>query len=192
VANNNARFEFNKEDFLKQKFYLDIELSSKVHAQDLEKHFSIWFTKYKNGDIVEVPLLYNLKTDNPDSEGGVKKFSIVSDWIDRPASDRKIYYKITSGLSPVKGNLNLSDDYENYFKQEQLKYIDFNKIDWVFLDGKFKAVVSLNSPVELDILNKSLTIIDKLGHSIPNQANICSHKPSTLRSINIMCLFCFT
>ncbi|MCP3921465.1 MAG: alpha-2-macroglobulin family protein [Desulfobacterales bacterium] len=166
VVSSSARFEFNEKDILKQKFYLDFELSDAVKDEDLRKHFSIWYKKRKsNGSYVEVPLLYNLQ--NMDSGSKLlRKFSVVSKWIDRPASDRRIEYKITEGISPFKGNLNMANSYSSYFYQEKPKHIRLNYVNWRFADRKYKAELTINAPVEPEVLSRYLTIKDRRGKKL--------------------------
>ncbi len=161
VVKANARFEFNRKDILKQRFFLDIELSEPVYDKDLRRHFSIWYNKRKDKKtIIQVPLLYQLQTQRAKlgTSRGIRRFSVVSDWMDRPAKDRKIQYKITAGLNPVKGDLNLSQDYSGYFYQERPKHIYFSKVNWQWKDRKYTAVLSFNAPIEPDVLKQFLTI----------------------------------
>ncbi|MFH0924113.1 MAG: MG2 domain-containing protein [bacterium] len=95
------------------------------------------------------------------SKGTIQKFSVVSDWIDRPADDRKILYKITAGLKPIEGNLELESDYDNYFLQEKPKYITLRRIDWEWKDQRYKAILALSAPVEPEKLKFFLTITQK-------------------------------
>jgi uncharacterized protein YfaS (alpha-2-macroglobulin family) len=157
VVKTNARFEFNEKDILKQRFFLDIELSEPVYDKDLRRHFSIWYDKIKDKKTIQVPLLYQLQSKTGPSRG-IQKFSVVSDWIDRPAKDRKIQYKITAGLKPAIGDLNLAADYSGYFYQEKPKYIAFNRINWQWKDRKYKAVLSFNAPIEPRVLKRFLTV----------------------------------
>ena len=162
VLKTDARFEFDKKNILKQRFFLDIELSEPVLEKELRRHFSIWFNKQKDWKtIIQVPLLYHLQTSKEPTPG-IRKFSVVSDWIDRPANDRKILYKITAGLNPVIGGLNLSRDYSGYFFQERPKYINFNGVEWEWKDRKYTVILSFNAPVEPEVLKQFLSIGKKV------------------------------
>jgi uncharacterized protein YfaS (alpha-2-macroglobulin family) len=158
VVKTGARFDFNKKDILKQRFFLDIELSEPVDARELRRHFSIWYDKYtkKSKTTIQVPLLYKLQAKQ--AAQGIRKFSIVSDWIDRPAADRKIEYKITGGLNPLEGNLTLSDDYTGYFYQEKPKHIRFTQVKWQWSDRRYRAILSFNAPIEAEVLRDFLTV----------------------------------
>ncbi|MCP4146632.1 MAG: alpha-2-macroglobulin family protein [bacterium] len=152
-----ARFEFNKKDILKQRFYLDMELSEPVLEKDLRKHFSIWYKKIKGSSEIQVPLIYQIEAKK-ESSPGIRKFSVVSDWIDRPARDRRIYYEISAGLKPVKGDLDLAANYSGYFTQERPKYLSMNDLKWEWKDRKYRAIVTFNAPVEPGVLERFLRV----------------------------------
>lgn len=159
VVKTNARFTFDEKNILQQKFYLDMELSTSVKEEDLKRNFTIWYDKTTDDKKqIKVPLLYSLETENNGNEQGIRKFSVVSDWIDRPANDRRIYYQIAAGLKPVVGNLELLSDYRSDFLQEKPKHIRLDNINWVWQDNRYKAVVNFNSPIEPDRLEKFLTV----------------------------------
>ena len=159
VVKTDARFEFDRKNILKQKFYLDIELSAPVDEQELRKHFNIWYNRITNENTdIQVPLLYKLQADATPAGRGIQNFSVVSDWIDRPADDRKIEYTISGGLNPIDGNLKLAEDYSGFFYQEKPKHIRINRLNWVVKDRKYEALLSLSAPVEPDVLKEFLTI----------------------------------
>lgn len=158
VQKSKARFDFDKNNLLKQRFYLDMELSTDVNADDLRKHFSIWYKTKKDGESIQVPLIYKLETEEGKKSKVVRKFSVASDWIDRPASDRRIYYKITQGIMPVKGNLGLESAYMSDFLQEKPKNIIQRGVNWQWKDGFYKAIFSVNAPVEPNVLKKYLKV----------------------------------
>lgn len=175
VKNTNARFDFDKSNLLKQRFYLDIELSSAVKAKQLRKHFSIWYQTTKKGARIKIPLIYKLKNQTTESKGIIRKFSVVSDWIDRPASDRRINYTITKGLMPVKGNLGLDYTYVNNFLQEKPKNIYAQSVSWQWKDGAYKGILSLNAPVEPDVLKQFLRI-SRGKHTLNYELNVNSSR----------------
>lgn len=189
VVKANARFDFDRKNILKQRFFLDIELSEPVAAQELRRHFSIWYKKYTNdGKTIQVPLLYQLQARRPAAAANqaqaaaaepkhIQKFSVVSDWIDRPAADRKIEYKITAGLDPIVGKLNLSDDYSGYFYQEKPRHIRLNRVKWQWIDGKYRAIISFSAPIEPEVLREFLTVkkvIDGKDKKLEYEASVNS------------------
>lgn len=159
VKHVNARFEFNEKDLLKQRFYLDINLSEPVKASELRKRFSIWFNKAVNGKNVEVPLLYTLKNRTGESEETIQEFSVVSDWIERPATDRQIHYKIMSGLEPIHGNLKMTVDYASTFSQEKPKHIRILSQNWQWQGKYYAAILALSSPVDPEKLKQFLAVL---------------------------------
>jgi len=161
VRDANARFEFNEKDLLKQRFYLDISLSEPVQAAELRKRFSIWFDKIVDGKRVEVPLLYTLQNKDGESAEVLREFSVVSDWIERPASDRRIYYKILGGLAPIQGNLSMAADYASDFLQEKPKYIQVTSSSFVWQGKHYAAILSLSAPVNPEKLQQFLTVKSK-------------------------------
>ena len=169
VKQSNARFDFNKDDLLKQRFYLDIELSLAVNEQDLRKHFSIWYQKTDGNVNIQVPLIYTVKKDPGESNNQIQKFSVISEWIDRPSLDRRIYYTITKDIMPVEGNLGLQSTYTGDFLQEKPKNISLQGIQWKWKDGAYQGIISINAPVEPVELKKFLHIYlkdKKLKYSI--------------------------
>lgn len=158
VQNTSARFDFDKKNLLKQRFYLDIELSAAVKADQLRKHFSIWYQIYKNNEQIKVPLIYTLQSLDGKKNKTIQKFSVVSDWIDRPAVDRNINYTITKGLMPATGNLGLDYAYSNNFLQEKPKNIYAQGVRWDWKDGAYKGLFSINAPVEPEVLKQFLSI----------------------------------
>lgn len=154
-----ARFEFNKQDILKQRFFLDLSLSAPVDEKLLRKHFSIGYNKIgEKGERIEVPLLYHLQTGERSVGGGVNDIAVVSDWIDRPSQDRQINYVITHGLKPVVGNLDLASDYTNFFLQEKPKHISLNTIQWRWDGRRYAAVLSFSAPIPPEDLKSALKV----------------------------------
>jgi len=158
VEQINAHFEFNEKDLLKQRFYLDVTLSDAVAMDELRKRFNIWFNKTVEGKNVEVPLIYSLKKSDDSARGDVRAFTVVSDWIERPATNRTIYYKINGGLAPVAGNRIMLNDYASDFLQEKPKHIQLNGSDWSWQGKYYSAIVTLSAPVEPDKLSRFLTV----------------------------------
>ncbi len=164
VVSSSARFEFNEKDILKQKFYLDMKLSAAVKETDLKRHFTIWYEKNTDeGKVVNVPLLYSFQSIDKNEKGEMQEFSVVSDWIERPANDRRIYYQITRDLNPVVGNLPLATDYRSDFLQEKPKHINIHNVQWKWEDSRYKAFISLSAPVEPDRLKKFMSIGTDFG-----------------------------
>lgn len=174
VVDSYAGFEFNKKDFLKQKFYLNIELSEPVTEEVLKKHFSIWYQKGSS----EVPLLYTLDAKKTEGGKGVQTFSVKSDWVERPAEDRRIYYKISEGLSPLVGNRSLLTDYQSDFLQEKPKYVKIKGIDWEKEGSTFFAILSLNAPLNPDVLDKHLDVREGSNHPVPTELSVANSNSS--------------
>lgn len=160
VQSSSARFDFDPKDFLKQRFYLDMELSVPVKVDVLERHFTIWFTRTNDeGKSIDVPLVYKIEKTGDSDEGLVRRFSVVSDWIDRPAEDRRIQYRISKGLEPSIGNRPLQSDYENYFLQEKPSHISIRGLEWKEKDGRYHAALDLSAPVNPDRLAEFMTMV---------------------------------
>jgi len=175
VQHASARFDFDKKNLLKQRFYLDIELSATVKSNDLRKHFSIWYHTEKNGEQLKIPLIYKLEAKGSTSNEIVREFSVVSDWIDRPATDRRIYYTITEGIMPIKGNLGLDSPYANNFLQEKPKNISLQDIRWQWKDGVYKGLFSINAPVEPKVLKRFLKVT-RQGNNISYELSVTSSR----------------
>ncbi|MCP4699224.1 MAG: hypothetical protein GY862_20600, partial [Gammaproteobacteria bacterium] len=159
VKQAKTRFEAAKDNFLKQRFLLDIELSAAVSKQMLRKHFSIWHKSYDDkGKLLRIPLSYTLQTGETDAAESVSAFSVESDWLDRPSQTRQIHYRIAAGLSPVQGNLNLPEDYQNFFLQESPRYIQIKKITDSSKKGISKVTLTLNAFIKPEDLRQYLQI----------------------------------
>ncbi len=175
VQRANARFDFDKDKLLKQRFYLDIELSVAVKSEALRKHFNIWYKTEKDGEQIKVPLIYKLETKGGRSNEEMREFSVVSDWIDRPATDRRIYYSITKGIMPVIGNLGLDSTYVNNFLQERPKNISLQNVRWKWKDGEYKGLFNINAPVEPEVIKQFLKVIQN-GENINYELSVDSSK----------------
>ncbi|MCP3954346.1 MAG: alpha-2-macroglobulin family protein [Desulfobacterales bacterium] len=165
VASSNARFEFDEKNVLKQRFFIDLRFTTPVKLADVEKNFTIWYSKYTDSGYVNVPLVYSLESEGtPEATTAIR---VESDLIDRPAEDRRIHYKIASGITPVEGNMTMVSDFQRDFLQERPKQLGFTGVQWDYRDLRHVARVFLNSPVEPDKLKQFLKVKSYRGESIP-------------------------
>ena len=156
VETSDASFTFDENNILKQRFSIDIKLSTEANKDELARNFSIWFDKETEDGKVKVPLLYKMEAEG---EGSATRHLIInSELIDRPSSDRRIYYKINNGIKAIKGDLPLASDFHSDFLQEKPKYLRINNVNWQHKDYKHYAKLYLNSPVDPERLKKFLLI----------------------------------
>lgn len=184
VQSANARFEFNEKDLLKQRFYLDIVLSEPVQASELRKRFSIWFNKVVDGKRVEVPLLYTLQNRSGKTSDVLREFSVVSDWIERPANDRRIYYKILKWLDPIQGNLKMDSDYASDFLQEKPKHIRITSGSFAWQGSHYDGVLSLSAPVNPEKLQQFLMV--KSGDKVMEDITVSIHPTGAQGQFNYL------
>ena len=190
VKNSEARFEFDENNLLKQRFFLDVELSTEVTEEDLRRHFTIWYEKSVDKKTVKVPLTYKVQARSENTRHGISSFSMVSDWIDRPADDRRIHYQVTKGIKPIVGNLDMAQDYVSNFLQEKPKYINIQYVQWAWKDGQYTAKLTLNAPLEPEKLKPFLTINHAKGSALAYDLTVASnHRGSNTFSYDVTAEF---
>jgi alpha-2-macroglobulin len=158
VQQSQALFEFDEQNPLKQRFLIDIELSEWTRFDELEKRFTLWTNNEVDGKTVEVPLIYKLTTEEPKDR--VRHFRVVSDYIDRPDEDRRVYYQVEKGIPALGGNATMYADYRSDFAQEKPKFIRLKTVTYSRQDGRFRAHLNLSAPVEPEKLHQFLSIIN--------------------------------
>lgn len=158
VKNSQALFEFDEKNPLKQRFLIDIELSEWTTFDEVEKRFTLWTNNMVDGKSVEVPLIYQVTTQEPKNR--VRNFRIVSDFVDRPDHDRSVYYQIEKGVPAVGGNATMFRDFHSDFLQERPKFIQINNVSFYRQDGHFSARVGLTAPIEPAKLRDFLTVAE--------------------------------
>lgn len=167
IQSSRARQVVNEDNPLQQRFYIDFDFSEPVHQADLKAKFSFWFNRYEKGGSVEVPIIYKL--DLGKKTGGQKgydRLSVVSDWLERPAQNRSIYYRIAGGLKPVVGELALERDYQSDFLQEKPRRIAVQRFTWDLKNRIYAAQLVLNAPVTPERLEKVLEVRQG-DHQVP-------------------------
>ncbi len=161
VKSAEARQVVNEEDPLKQRLYVDFAFSEPVLEEQLKAKFNFWYQRTDAGSAVDVPITYklDLKKSNPEQEG-YDQVSVVSDWLERPARDRRIFYRIFQGLSPVVGNRSLKATYQSHFLQEKPKKIVMPRFRWVLKNRIYEAELALSAPVEPERMEQSVQVIE--------------------------------
>lgn len=151
-----------EDDPLKQRLYIDFELSEPVSEADLKAKFSFWYERPETGGNVEVPITYQLDlSKRAEGQTGYDRVSVVSDWLQRPAQNHRIYYRIAKGLKPIVGSLALQTDYQSNFLQEKPRKIAIKTLRWTLKDRVHSASLTLNAPVTPEKLERALVIRSK-------------------------------
>ncbi len=163
VKNSNALFEFDEKNPLKQRFLIDIELSEWTTFDEVEKRFSLWTNNTVDDKTVEVPLIYRVTTT--EAHNKVRNFRVISDYIDRPNENRKVYYQIEKGVPAVGGNATMYDNYTSDFAQDKPRFIEIKSIYYSRKEGRFNARLSLNAPVTPEKLKQFLSIDEEGSQS---------------------------
>lgn len=158
VKQSVALFEFDEKNPLKQRFLIDIELSEWTHFDEVEKRFTLWTNNIVDGKTVEVPLIYNVTTEEPQDR--VRHFRVVSEFIDRPDKDRRVYYQIEKGVPAINGNATMYENYRSDFAQERPKFVQIKRLRYARQEGRFSAQLRLSAPIEPKKLHEYLTVID--------------------------------
>ncbi|ASP37879.1 hypothetical protein CHH28_03955 [Bacterioplanes sanyensis] len=158
VKESQASFEFDDENPLKQRFLIDIELSEWTTFDEVEKRFTLWTNNVVDGKTVEVPLIYNITTEQPKNK--VKNFRVISDFVDRPNENRRVYYQIDKGVPAVGGNATMYNNYASNFLQEKPRFIDIRSIYYRHQNNRFNARLRLNAPIEPEKLKRFLTVAE--------------------------------
>ncbi len=158
VKNSQALFEFDENNPLKQRFLIDIELSELTSFEEVEKRFTLWTNNRVDGKTVEVPLIYHVTTEEPKNR--VRNFRVVSDFVDRPDEDRRVYYQIEKGVPAIGGNATMFRDFNSDFLQERPKFIKFRKVSFSRQDGHLSAHLELTAPIEPARLHDFLTVTE--------------------------------
>lgn len=156
VKNSSALFEFDEKNPLKQRFLIDIELSEWTNFEEVEKRFSLWTNNTVDDKTVEVPLIYKVTTTEPHNKA--RNFRVISDYIDRPHEDRKVYYQIEKGVPANGGNATMYSDYVSDFAQDKPRFIKIESVDYSRKEGRFSANLVLNAPVTPEKLKQFLKI----------------------------------
>ncbi len=175
VKDSQARFEFDENNLLKQRFILDMNLSTAVTEEDLRRYFTIWFDKAVDKKVVKVPLTYKIQAHSDANQVGIKSFSMESDWLDRPADDRRIHYQVTKGIKPIVGNLDMAQDYASSFLQEKPKYIKIQSVNYKWKDGRYNAKLTLNAPIDPEKLSRHFSIKQASGKTLPFDITVASN-----------------
>jgi uncharacterized protein YfaS (alpha-2-macroglobulin family) len=156
VKSSSALFEFDENNPLKQRFLIDIELSEWTTFDEVEKRFSLWTNNTVDEKTVEVPLIYHVMTK--ESHDKVRNFRVISDYIDRPNENRKVYYQIEKGVPAIGGNATMYTDYDSDFSQDKPRFIKIKSINYSRKEGRFNARLILNAPVTPEKLKQFLYI----------------------------------
>ncbi len=158
VRQSEALFEFDEANPLKQRFLIDIELSEWTHFSEVEKRFTLWTNNTVDDKVVEVPLIYNVTTEEPKDR--VRHFRVVSEYVDRPNEDRRVYYQIEKGVPAVGGNATMYEDYRSDFAQERPNFIKIKRLSYSREEGRFSAHLGLSAPIEPEKLHSYLSIAE--------------------------------
>jgi len=174
IKQANALYEFDEENVLKQRFLIDVELAEPSTYTEFEKRFTLWTRNNIDGKTVEVPLIYQITTD--DEKANVRSFRVVSEFVDRPNEDRRVYFQVEKGLPAINANATMSSDFKSDFLQEKPRFIKIQNVTWKRVDGKFSASLRLNAPVEPEKLKAVLNISHhNAGDSLPYELSVDSN-----------------
>ncbi|TXR53982.1 Ig-like domain-containing protein [Reinekea thalattae] len=171
VVRSSSTFEFANDDPLKQRFLIDFELAEATTLAEVEKRFTLWTDNFVDGKSVEVPLIYQLTTE--DTEDRARRFRVISEYIDRPNEDRLVNFQIERGVPAIGGNATMADHFNSDFLQEKPRFISIEDISWPREDGRFNASLKLNAPVEPSKLKQLMTVFDDdAGEALDYQVSV--------------------